>query len=167
MSAIRPQNDRLNESRAVVRNVHAPANSQSINHQRAIIIHAQDTDLLDTLFNFNEGNEMNDTPQPGHYKTRVVRNGPFVPARVWINVPERDEAGDLMDDEGLMMEVDGEFVNGQHMDQKWLWMIGNPITKQEYDFMIADSDHAQKYRPGDPKSQPTKPIDLSTQPPIF
>ena len=108
-----------------------------------------------------------DGPQPGYYETRLVKNGPLVPARVWFNHPEIDEAGDLMDDEGLMMEIDGERVNGQHMDQKWHWMYGGKITKQEYDFMRADSEHAKAYRPEDVKATPTKSIDLSTQKSIF
>lgn len=109
-----------------------------------------------------------DSPQPGYYKTRLVRNGPFVPARVWFNVPERDEAGDLLDDEGLMMEIDGQRINGeQTINEKWLWMYGNPIDKQEYDFMIADSDHAKQYRPEDPKAKPTKSYDLGTAKSIF
>ena len=109
-----------------------------------------------------------DTPQPGHYKTRLVRNGPFVPARVWINKPERDDAGDLMDDEGLMMEVNGERISGEQLiAETWLWLMGNPIDQAEYDFMMADSDHAQKYRPDDPKARPTKAIDLGSQKSIF
>ena len=108
-----------------------------------------------------------DTPQPGYYETRLVKNGPFVPARVWINDTPRDEAGDFLEDQGLMMEIDGERVNGQHMNQRWLWMYGNPITKQEYDFMIADSSHAKQHRPEDAKAKPRKSIDLSTQKSIF
>ena len=108
-----------------------------------------------------------DAPQPGHYKTRLVKGGPFVPARVWLNETDKDEAGDYLEDQGLMMEIDGEFINPQYIDQKWVWMMGNPITKQEYDFLLADSDHAKQYRPDDPKAQPTKSIDLATQKPIF
>lgn len=108
-----------------------------------------------------------DTPKPGFYKTRLTQGGPFVPARVWMNEPEYDEAGDLMGDVGLMMEIDGKFINGQYMEEKWLWMYGNPITKPEYDFMIADSEHAQAYRPNDPKAKPTKSIDLANRASIF
>jgi len=108
-----------------------------------------------------------DTPQPGFYKMRLVKNGVYVPVHIWDNVTEKDEAGDYLEDQGLIMLIDGEFINPQHIGNKWLYCMGDPIKKKEYDFMLADSDHAQKYRPDDVKSQPRKAINLSTQKSIF
>lgn len=108
-----------------------------------------------------------DSPAPGFYKTRLIRNGPFVPARVWMNETEKDDAGDYLDDQCLMMSIDGERVNGQHMGEKYLWMYGNPIDKAEYDFMRADSDHAKEYRPEDAKANPRRSIDLANSKSVF
>lgn len=113
-------------------------------------------------------NGIGNGPQPGFYQTRLTKGGPFVPARVWFNIADRDEAGDLMDDECMMMEIDGKRIQTElAMNEKWLWMYGWPITKADYDFMMADSKHAKEHRPDDPKATPTKTIDLSTQRPIF
>lgn len=105
-----------------------------------------------------------DTPQPGYYKRKLVKGGPFVAVKVWMNEPDVDAAGDLMDDEGLMMLIEGERVNP---DDNWSWCMGNAIDKAEYDFMCADSDHAKQYRPDDVKANPRKPIDLANAKPIF
>lgn len=87
-----------------------------------------------------------------------------MPARVWINETPKDEAGDYLEDQGLMCTIDGELVN---VYEKWIWLMGNPINKQEYDFMRADSSHAKQYRPDDVKATPRRAIDLSTQKSIF
>lgn len=108
-----------------------------------------------------------DTPHPGFYKMRLVKGGPFVPCRVWFNEPERDEAGDLMDDECLMMSINGEFINGQLMGERWIWLMGNPISEAEYRFMLDDAEHAKEWRRDDPKATPTKAIDLHNMKPIF
>ena len=105
-----------------------------------------------------------DSPIPGFYQTRLVKAGPFVGVKVWFNIAERDEAGDLLEDEGLMMLRDGELVNPY---DNWVWCMGNEITEAEYNWMIADSDHAKQYRPEDAKANPRRSIDLANSKSVF
>jgi len=105
-----------------------------------------------------------DEPQVGYYQVKLVKNGPYVPVIVWDNVTEKDEAGDYQEDQGLTCRINGELVN---VYEQWVYFANNEITKAEYDFMCADAEHAREWRPDDPKSQPRKAIDLSTQKPIF
>ena len=83
---------------------------------------------------------------------------------LWINETERDEAGDYLEDQGLMMLIDGERANPE---ESWLWCMDNPISESEYNFLVADSSHAKQYRPEDAKANPHQAIDLANSKPIF
>jgi hypothetical protein len=61
----------------------------------------------------------------------------------------------------LICEVDGRRVDPH---TEWTRLAMGPITKETYDFMVADAAHARRYRPGDPKANPRKAIDLSKAP---
>lgn len=105
-----------------------------------------------------------DDPQVGFYQIKLVKKGPFIPVRIWDHIAERDEAGDLMEDEGLRCQIDGEEANPY---EQWVYFGNNPITEAEYNFMVADSAHAKKYRPDDAKATPRKAISLSEMKSIF
>ena len=113
--------------------------------------------------NSEKNNRHHDHPKIGFYKIQLVKNGPWVAAKIWFNKPEVDEAGDLLDDEGLMC-----LINGERCDpyDKWTWM-GDPITETEYLFMIDDADHAKEYRPDDVKASPFKAVNLDDMKPVF
>ncbi|WP_166461941.1 hypothetical protein [Paracoccus alkanivorans] len=48
-----------------------------------------------------------DDPQPGFYKTRMVRNGPFVPVEIWLEQEIDPETGELTADERLRAICNG------------------------------------------------------------
>ena len=100
---------------------------------------------------------------PGYYKTTLVRNGVTVP--VWVfEEGERDaETGEPMEDVTLRVELNNRLISREKTD-KWLERValyGIQIPKQEYDFMIADVEHCERYEPDDPKANPGKPVDLT------
>ena len=95
-----------------------------------------------------------DDPQPGFYKRRLVRGGPWVPAAIWVVEPERDEAGDLMSDEIWCCQVNGISVD---VYDQWTWLAGHPITREEYD-RLTDNDDAPP---------PFQALDLNATKPVF
>ena len=100
-------------------------------------------------------------PQSGWYKTRLVRLGPFVPARIWIEAEIDRETGELLGDETLQCEV-----NGQHADaeQQWPWLCQNPITEAEYRYMTALRQHVGWYEPDHPTANPRQSVDWTKVP---
>lgn len=93
-----------------------------------------------------------DQPQPMFGKTKLVRNGPWVPGRIWLDdsIPERPSM--------LMAEIDGKEM--WDVERAWVSLLGNPITEEEFRFMSAVKDHVNKYEPTAPEAQPRKTINL-------
>lgn len=105
-----------------------------------------------------------DQPEPGWYKRKLVKGGPFVPARIWLR-QEVDEAGELLDDEILLCEV-----NGTPRDpyDEWNWLCANPISEEDYDHMRDLKQWAAYHSPNDPSVNARKPVDWATiAPPKF
>lgn len=118
-------------------------------------------------------------PKPGFYRRRLVRGGPWVPARIWIEPAERVPC-DECDGSGrhgfgpICHACNGEGkvpihddlmyceVNGEPRDpfDQWLWLAGHPITEVEYWQMRGlDSELA------DAAPDASAPINLHTLPP--
>ena len=105
------------------------------------------------------------TPVSGFYRTRLVRQGPWVACRVWWEDGERDpETNELLSDQILRCTVAGTDVD------PWEWwprLCLYPIDKAAYDYMVADAEWARKYAPHHPKANPTKPVNAALMPPLF
>jgi hypothetical protein len=105
-----------------------------------------------------------DEPQVGWYKRRLVKGGPFVPARIWLE-REIDEAGELVSDEILRCEVNSIAADPF---REWVWLIKNPISETDFNYMKAVASHAAWYAPHEPQANPRKPIEWNTvSPPSF
>ena len=107
-------------------------------------------------------------PAEGHWLIRLVRNGPPVAASIrWVEttvepgVPENDMAG-------TRSRFMAAFINGEPVDIDRVWLVrGHAIDEAEYNFRIADFEHACQWRPDDPVAEPTKKIDLMRAPMPF
>jgi 5'-3' exonuclease len=104
------------------------------------------------------GGIMPEDPQCGFFKRRLDRQGPWVGARIW-RTPEKD----LETDEPTGRDVMRCEVNGKPRDPviEWPRLFNYPCREDDFRFEIADADHARRYRPDDPKADPTKPIDFN------
>lgn len=72
-------------------------------------------------------------PKPGWYMRRVVKEGPYVPARIWLETEVGDD-GELLAPERLLCEVDGKLAN---VASQWTWLASRPISEDRYMDMIA------------------------------
>lgn len=113
-------------------------------------------------------------PQIGFYRARLVKNGPWVPARIWrechctVNGGDDNAAHDWRDTcdryPPLVAEVDGQLRNVVIV---WPSLIGNAISKADFDFMTADAEWCRQNAPSEPIANPRQSVDLKTQAPIF
>ena len=106
-------------------------------------------------------------PQEGFYRRRLVRGGPWVPARIWWVRGDIDpETGHQMSDDVLHC-----LVNGKPADpyKQWIFLAGHRLKdgEAEYLYMVNDAVHAKAHRPDDAKANPHEPIDLGRMKPVF
>ena len=109
-------------------------------------------------------------PIAGHYATRLVRGGPRVPVRIWygqaiVGGEEQDRAP------GWFVEIDGrtdrvEFGDDGYrcrvpLDVETVWphCAKDPVTRSEYEFLVAHAAWARDHQPDHPKASPRKAVD--------
>lgn len=103
----------------------------------------------------DEGPHIGEEPQCGWFKRRLVKGGPFVPARIWLYSPTDPETGDLVGDEVLQAEVDGNYADPE---QQWSWLNGNPITEAEFKYLTANRAWTSEHAPHEPYANPREPV---------
>lgn len=107
------------------------------------------------------GQAVPEEPQCGFYMRRLVRGGPWVPAKIWREKEFDPETGSATGREWLRCQV-GE----RHRDPyaEWNALCQRPIERSAFNWENADFAHARLYRPDDPKANPAQPIDLLNSP---
>ena len=87
-------------------------------------------------------------PQPGYYKRKLVRSGPWVPVQI-------------VDMLGHLVAVVGLHPPSDDAQEQWLYCFGSPITQAEYDYLIARMQHARDHEPNSPLNVPSAPVDFA------
>ena len=105
--------------------------------------------------------DIND-PRPGFYQMRERKGGRLVGVRIWIEPGERDEAGDLLEDEPILCQV-----NGVEADpwQVWPWCAKpeQEIDEAGYRYRLAATEWDERHG----GIEPGKTIDLNSTRPVF
>ena len=70
-------------------------------------------------------------PECGYYRTRLVKGGPFVAARIWLEREIDPATGELSAPEEYRCEIDGMPRNAANA-----WTYLEPITREEYDALL-------------------------------
>lgn len=109
-------------------------------------------------------------PRPGYFTVKLAKGGVLVPARIWrlchctpVGGPNNrpHDWSPLCDRfPPLYAEIDGKPAS---VDR--LWTSGREIDKAEYDYMVANTQWARQYTPGDPIANPRQPVDVTKLPP--
>lgn len=103
-----------------------------------------------------------DTPQSGWYKRKLIKDGPWVPARIW-----REAAIDFQTDkpsktiENIFCTVGDAAKNP--VDQ-WGWLLNAPISESDYNHMMKLRAWVMKHAPHEPQANPEKAIDWNRVP---
>lgn len=105
-----------------------------------------------------------DQPEEGFYRTRLVKNGVWVPVKITYGPPRDPDTGETLDRSWRWTALRA----GEEVDvfDVWPGCSGAPITEEEYEFQLADAAWARKYAPIDPKANPRKAVDLNAMAPI-
>lgn len=100
-------------------------------------------------------------PQDGFFKSRLVKGGPWVPARIW-----RDEELDFITGQPTGFDIVKCEVNGKARNplREWLYLARMPITKADFDHRVALSSWAKNYDPNSSEANPGKAIDWNKEP---
>ena len=77
-----------------------------------------------------------DEPQCGYFKRRMVRGGPFVPVAIFLEQDIDPDTGELTAPEELRA-----IVNGNPADPIRVWAYSRPISLAEYDALTGIRDH--------------------------
>ena len=97
-------------------------------------------------------------PQCGWYRSRLIKGGPPVPVAIWMHQPVDDD-GELTDQEALKCTVLGKERDPFEL---WTWVCGDPISKNEYHFILDSIHWAKKNEPHTPEANPHLTVNWAT-----
>ena len=102
-----------------------------------------------------------DEPKCGWYQRRLVKGGPMVPARIWLFSETDTGTGELLDEELLQCEVNGERADAT---EQWSYLASHPITEQQFRYLTALAEYARTHMPTHPLANPREAVDFMTVP---
>lgn len=100
-------------------------------------------------------------PQAGWFRTRLVKAGPWVPARIWWEQPIDPETGELTGPETLRCTVR---LEQRDPFRVWTWLAGNPISRADYLRLVDEIARCEREDPTNPVLFPEQPINLTRRP---
>lgn len=98
----------------------------------------------------------------------MTKGGPFVAAAIqWVHTTfEPEEPSNKM--LGTRSPFLAAFLDGNPVSLDEVWhRKGDPITKAEYDYMVANAAWAKEHAPHEAIATPRKQLDLRLLPPIY
>ena len=102
-----------------------------------------------------------DQPEPGCFKLRLVRSGPWVAATIQCNAEGHWSAtidGKRGDSHADPAQADGVFR---------VWHYGSMISGSEHDYLVDLALWARIHAPDSPEANPTRAINVNALPPAF
>ena len=104
-------------------------------------------------------------PEPGFFKMRLVKGGPWVPALIYRPCPIefKPETFQWID---RVYHLKAE-IDGMPTDVDRVWLSGQYIIAAEYLYLRADRAWVRQHAPHLPEATPERPIDISRMTPIF
>ena len=104
-------------------------------------------------------------PAAGFYWTRVVKNGPRVPVKIWFGRPRDPLTGEMLDRSPRWQAL----RNGGEIDVfiVWPFVYGCEITEEDYDHMLAVFKWAVDHAPEEPVATPGSAIQINKTPLAF
>ncbi len=106
---------------------------------------------------------INDDPQPGYYKRKMVKGGPWVGVRIWLE-QEIGEDGDLLSEPRMKCMVGDDAADA---GDQWLWVCTSPISAADYDYLTDTQRYATHRDPSMPEARPRESVDLNRLEPIL
>lgn len=102
-----------------------------------------------------------DLPQCGWYERRLVKGGPWVPARIWREAQMDFETEQPNGQDAIRCEVGGE---QRHARDQWGWVVNHPISKTAYEQKMKLRAWVKIHAPNEPEANEDKPVDWNSVP---
>ena len=104
-------------------------------------------------------------PEPGHYRQRLTRGGPWVAALIFRPCPIEWAPETLQGiDRWYALEAE---IDGRSVPVHAVWTSAERVSMAEYLFLRDDRRWAREHAPEAPEANPRKRIDYDTLPPPF
>jgi hypothetical protein len=97
-------------------------------------------------------------PHAGWWQIRLVKRGPWVPVRIWLE-QEIGEDGELLGPEVVKCEIDN--APGDPLTV-WTWCCRNPIEEHHYRYLVALRAWQRVNEPD--LWNPYRPVDMTETP---
>lgn len=107
-----------------------------------------------------------DQPQTGLFKRRLVKDGAWVPVKIWYGAPLDPDTGEELDRSPRWQALEGDRPSDD-VPHTWLYSCDHPIDKAEYDYLMALGRYSVAHDPESPEARSHKPIDLHRLKPVF
>lgn len=115
-------------------------------------------------------------PEPGFFKLKLVRGGPWVPALIWrpcpMIIPEPLSIEDTPAPEDWCRPTERSRplrarVGDRESDPGEVWISGLWITPREYYWRLKLQKWAVESAPAEPEAKPRQAVDLTRAPALF
>jgi hypothetical protein len=113
-------------------------------------------------------------PEPGFFKMRLVRGGPWVAALIWrpcpMILPQPSEMTPALEDWCFPTErprLLRATISEDEASPNEVWERGSRISPREYQKLLDVHRYAVAYAPHEPEANPRRKVDLGRQPSIF
>jgi hypothetical protein len=111
-----------------------------------------------------EKQQITTEPRPGYYRRRLVKGGPWVGVRIYLDQIVGDD-GELLSDEVMKAECDGAPCDPE---DAWIASCDHPITREDYRYYVSAAAWDKTFDPVAPAANPKKAVDWHTvKPPTF
>lgn len=112
------------------------------------------------------------TPEPGLFRIKLVKGGPYVAAEIRHEPPRDPVTKEFLDRSYYWYAViDGEAepVRGIQPTYKvdQIWLFGEKIDRMHYAWLLEDRAWAKRWAPESAEANPRRPVDLGKERIIF
>jgi hypothetical protein len=118
-----------------------------------------------------EAPRMIDNPEPGFFKVRLLKDGPWVAARIEYGPTKDPETGEPLDRSPMWTAtIDGKPLADSPSPDPLkagvfrIWHSGRRIEEEDYLLLLRHAEWAKQHSPNDPAANPTQRIDLMRAP---
>ena len=107
-----------------------------------------------------------DRPEPGFYKMRLVKKGPFVPIMIHWSIAKDPLTGEKLDRSAVLVAwIPGGRTRAAI--EVWNSFAGRPIDRATFDAMISARKAALNGDTWRPEAEPGRAINLNELPPVL
>jgi hypothetical protein len=110
-------------------------------------------------------------PEPGFYQTRLAKDGPWVPVRIWhAPTPDPDDPENPMDRSHVAHAQVGDQPHQSdpvEVERIWIWAAKHPVSPERYEYLVKLGRWSVAHAPDEPAANPREAVDVTKMKPAF